>query len=182
MRFQFGVNLSDEDYLAYNQFVMLKSYYGKKQLLRYRIVLAVISCVPLLISLLGYDGSVSEKIIGMIPALILAVGIQLLLPSAFSFSIKRVLKLQKKTGKSGYSAAAQLEFYNDTFSETTDQGKTERPYSALERISILEGKYVYLHINSVMAYILPKSVFASEAQYQEFIGFITEKCPVTDRY
>ena len=42
----------------------------------------------------------------------------------------------------GYSPSAVIEFYEDVFIETTPDNKTERKYSAIERISIVDNKVV----------------------------------------
>ena len=110
-----------------------------------------------------------------------AIIAEIFTPSILTFFLKQTLKSQKKTGKAGYSPNSQIEFYDDYFTETTSDGKTENKYSAVERISILD-EYVYIHINSLMAYILPQSAFSSDEQYNDFLSFITSKCSVVDKY
>lgn len=59
--------------------------------------------------------------------------------------------------------------------------KTENKYSAVERVSVTDG-YIYIHINGLMAYILPKPSFSSDGQYEEFLSFITSKCGNVEKY
>ena len=181
MKYCFRVNISDEDYYKYNNFVALKSPYGNKMLTKCRIIiLVVIACCALLL-FINNDHPVKENLISIIPELALLAAIEIFLPRLLSLFVKITLKTQKKTGKPAYSASSQMEFYDDCFAETTEDGKTENKYSAVERVSVTDG-YIYIHINGLMAYILPKSSFSSDGQYEEFLNFITSKCGTVDKY
>ena len=82
----------------------------------------------------------------------------------------------------GYSPESIMEFYEDRLVETTSDNKTELKYSAVERISIVDHKMIYIHVNNVMSYILPISSFESREQYDRFLGFIRTKCANIDIY
>ena len=71
-----------------------------------------------------------------------------------------------------YSPSSVIEFYEDVFIETTPDNKTEQKYSAIERISVVDNKVVYIHVNNIMSYILPFSCFESKEQYNEFFAQI----------
>lgn len=75
-----------------------------------------------------------------------------------------------------------MEFCDDCFTEITDEAKTEVKYSAVERISIISGKVIYIHINKLMAYIIPIYSFESKEQYSSFISFIKTKNNNIDFY
>ena len=66
--------------------------------------------------------------------------------------------------------------------ETTPDNKTEQKYSVIERISVVDNKVVYIHVNNIMSYILPFSCFESKEQYNEFFEFIKTKCSNIDIY
>ncbi len=40
MKFQFNVNTDDKDYLDYNKYMILRSHYGKNQMVGLRVVIA----------------------------------------------------------------------------------------------------------------------------------------------
>ena len=88
----------------------------------------------------------------------------------------------KKTGKMAYSPKAVMEFYDDCFLEITPDQKTEHKYDAIERIIVVENKVVYIHINNIMAYILPLNSFNSLEQFYFFMSFIKTKCDTIDSY
>ncbi len=181
MKFRFDVNLNDNDYLDFNRFWMIKSPYGKKQLRSFRIILSVLYC--LLVFLLLYNsGFTAESFIGSVPVVIILVLSVVFWPKCLSWSLKLQIKSMKKSGKMGYSPVAVMEFYEDNFVETTPENKTEQKYSAVEQISIVDNRIIYIHTNTVMAYLLPLSCFETEAQYQDFLSFIKTKCEKVNVY
>ena len=82
----------------------------------------------------------------------------------------------------GYSPVSEMEFYDESFVEITPDNKTERKYSAIERVSVITDKVVYIHVNNVMSYILPLSCFESKEQYNNFLDFVRSKCANIDVY
>ena len=113
---------------------------------------------------------------------ILGVLFEVFLPQLNAFFLKGHLKSLKKKGKMAYSPFSVIEFYEDVFVVTTPENKTEQKYSSIERISIVSNKMIYLHINNLMAGILPFACFESKAQCDEFFEFIRTKCANIDIY
>lgn len=178
MKFKFNVNLSDADYFEYNKFWMKKSHYGKKQMLQLRLMVALFIGIYVSGTMLARDFSLGR----VIAVLILFVIFEVLLSPLYFLLLKFHLKSLKKKGKMAYSPSSVIEFYDDCFIELTPDNKTEQKYSAIERISLVDGKMVYIHINNIMSYLLPFSAFESGAQFDDFIEFIGTKCSVIDRY
>lgn len=81
-----------------------------------------------------------------------------------------------------YSPTAQMKFYEDDFIEITPTNKIEQTYSAIERISVIRDQVLYIHVNNITAYILPRTCFDSQEQYDEFFAFIKTKCANIDVY
>lgn len=181
MHYKFDITLTDNDYLDYNLFHQIRSPYGKKTINKFRILLTVIPLVFIVSILIG-DNFSKDAFIDCIPNAIVFVVFQLFLNKLMAAVLKGHIRFLKKTGKMGYSPKAVMEFYDDTFVEITPDEKTERKYTAIERVSVVENRVVYLHVNNVMAYILPMHVFESREQYYFFMSFIKTKCPVIDSY
>ena len=181
MKFVINTRATDKDYLEYNLFWAFRSHYGKKQMLSYRIILTFILLIPAAYFLISRDFE-AAAFIGIIPHIVLLLIFQLLLKKGFELFFKSHIKSLKKRGKMGYSAESVMEFYEDFFTETTDSGKTEHNYSVVERVSIICGKTIYIHINNIMAYMLPISCFESLEQYNEFVAFLNKKCSNIDVY
>ena len=181
MNFRFEVNVDDQDYLDYNIFWMLRSPYGKKQIKTFRITIVVLFAIFILISL--FSGKFTgDSFLGIIPMLIVLLLAQIFLTKFFAWSLKGQIKQLKKSGKMGYSPNSIIEFLEDSFIETTLDNKTEHNYSAIERISIVDNKMIYIHVNNVMSYMLPLSCFESKEKYNDFFNFIKTKCENIDIY
>ena len=181
MRFNFHITLNDNDYINYNMFWATKSTYGKKQMLSLRIMMAILFVFTSFFSLYG-GGFSATAWIGIIPYIVMFVLFQLLMNYFFTLILKSHVKSLKSKGKMGYSPVSDMEFYDESFIETTPENKSEQKYSAVERISVVTDKVIYIHINNVMAYILPIYCFESKEQYADFIEFIKTKCKNIDVY
>jgi len=120
--------------------------------------------------------------LGLIPQTILFALAQILLIKVFTWAFKSGIRAMKKNGKMGYSPESVIEFYEESFIETTPENKSEQKYFAIERISIVDNKMIYIHVNNVLAYIIPLSCFESKQQYDDFIEFIKTKCSNIDVY
>ena len=176
MRFRFNIKIDDKDYLNYNIFWMIKSPYGKNQVISCRIMITVICSIFAFISLYTKDFS------RIILTLVIFVLFQILLPKFLSLTVKIDIKNLKKKGKMGYSPTSVMEFYEDSFVEITPENRIEQQYSSIERISVIDDKIIYIHVNNIAAYILPLSCFESKDLYDSFVDFIKTKCPVADIY
>ena len=181
MHFKFNISLNDKDYLDYNTFWTIKSPYGKKQMLTFRILIAIIyTFVSFLFLFVG--GFSVDAWIGIIPYIILLILFEALLKPFFSWLLKGQIKSLKSKGKMGYSPVAEMEFYDESFIEITPDNKTEQKYSAVERVSVVADKVIYIHVNNVMSYILPLSCFDSKEHYNDFLDFMRTKCTNIDVY
>ncbi len=181
MKFQFHVKINDQDYFDYNLFWATRSYYGKKQIRSVRVFLMLLIAVAIIHSFL-ISGFSKETVLGIIPLLILGLLSQILLIKFYAFILKLHMKTLKKSGKMGYSPESYIEFDDDCFCETTPENKTEQKYSVIERISVVDYKMIYIHVNTVLSYILPLSSFESNDQYDCFMEFMKTKCANIDLY
>ena len=181
MKFQFDIKVNDQDYLDFNIFWMTRSSYGKKQMRNFRIWIAAAIAIPFLLSLFT-RGFSKENLLSFFPLLIVFLLCQLLLKKFNYWMIKVHIKSLKKSGKMGYSPESVLEFYDDCFVETMPDGKIEQKYSAIERVSIVDNKMIYIHVSNVMGYMLPMACFESIEQYAKFFDFIRTKCANIDVY
>ena len=181
MKFKFNIRLTDKDYLDFNKFWMLKTPYGKKQISLSRKLLYLIFAIGILILLFMRDITVLTFItIGGFS--IICLLFQALMTKFFIWSLKAQIKTMKKSGKMPYSAEAVLEFDENSFTETTPENKSELKYSCIERVSIVGGKIVYIHVNNLMAFLLPFDSFESVEEYNRFFDFIKTKVSVVDIY
>ena len=181
MKFKFNINTSEQDYVEYNRFVFFQSHYGKKDRLTFRVAITVILGIYILLSLIGGNFTL-DSFIDVLPSIILLILIQVFISPICILFLRFYIKSLKKRGKSVYSPSSILEFYDDIFIEITPENKNECKYLAIDRISVVKDKVIYIHINSLSAGILPFSCFESKEQYNEFFDFIKTKCSNIDIY
>jgi len=174
MKFKFDVTMTDQDYLDYNLFVLLKSPYNKNMLLAFRIVVSAFFAIIPSIPLLSNEFS-TGTIIGLVLIVTIIVLYNIFFSKSFARTIKSNIKKQKKKGKLSYTPVSTLEFFDDKFIETSPLNKTEQSYAVIERISIVENRVIYIHVSSVVGYIIPRSCFGSPQEYVDFIEFIKTK-------
>lgn len=118
----------------------------------------------------------------IISGILLIIIPQLLVVPFFKLAAKIQIKALIKNGKPPYSPHSVLTFYEDSFTEETEDIKTEIKYSGIDRISIVENKLIMIHTNSVQAYLLPAICFGSDIKYNLFKDFIKTKCAAVDTY
>lgn len=181
MKFKFNVNTNEKDYVEFNKFVLLRSHYGKSQVASFRILIAIVFLSFVILSL-SEEGLTLDFAAVSIPLIVGLILCQIFLKRLLGLSVKSTLKGFKKKGKMAYDPSVVLEFYEDSFVEIAPQKKTEYNYSLIERISVVDNKYIYLHTNSAAANILPMSCFESEEQKNSFLEFIKTKCAILDIY
>lgn len=88
MNYKFDVNLTDKDYTDFNIFWMLKSTYGKKQLLKCRVIIFLIFALSALFVLLTGDGSVGNFVFIGLMVVMLAL-FQIFMARFFAFFIQK---------------------------------------------------------------------------------------------
>ena len=171
MKFRFNVSINDKDYYDFNKFHNTRSPYGKKQITGIRISFAVagLLCGAFTTFTDGFD-------IYMLIALFIVFSLLVLFfPKLIGLVLKGSIRSMKKNGKMAYAPTSVMEFYDDFFCENTDETSTSYKYSVIENISVVDGKVIYIHINSVMGLILPFSSFESAEQRNAFFEFIKTK-------
>ena len=183
MKYQLNIELSEQDYIEFNEFCLLRSHYKMASKITGMRGLFAMLVAVLVMSLLIRGDFSTYAFLSIIPLLILFVVLQLCLSKPFFVRIiKKTVDAQKKSGKMAFSPSAVMEFYEDGFVETTSDSKTEQKYERVERISVVDNKMIYIHTNSITAYIVPVSCFESKEQCGEFIEFLKTKCENIDVY
>lgn len=181
MELKFSINLTEEDYIEYNKFVMFRSSYGKKRMLKIRIAVALVILVYSVIHLL-LRGVSTVSFITLLPYLLVLIIYQLIYKPLVVWEIKMSVRSQKKRGKVGYATNSEMVFLEDCFIESTDHNKTEQKYSAIDRVSVVGDKVIYIQVNSLMSYVMPVSCFETKEKYDEFMTFIKTKCNNVEFY
>ena len=181
MLFQLNINLSEDDYLDFNNFHSFESAHGKKMIRKTRIffILAMVFLAALVVLILGCTTfSVAYAALLLLFALLYMVFFKKVLTRNIKTQIKRL----KKMGKLPFDPVSTLEFYEDKMVEITALQRTEQSYSIFERICVVKDRYIFLYKSSVSAYILPVLQVKEQLNQEDFIEFLSKKCTNVEHY
>lgn len=179
--FNLKIHLTDEDYLKFNLFHQLRSPYGKQQILSLRIMIAAIFVLSAFLALFLSDFS-GLGFVYAVPLILALVIMEIFSKPFFGRALKRRVKILAKKGKMAYAPDVEMEFFDDYFTEITPESRAEQKYSLVERVSIVGTGEIYLHVNNLGGFILPRTAFSSGEERAEFIRFIKTKCETVDFY
>ena len=179
MRYVFDIFLTEADYIDFNVFHLTRSDYGKRFHRRLRTMVAVIFAVAAIVNFL-VEGispvSVAYALFLVVMGVLLAC-----IPGKFArLSVNTTIRGLKKSGKMPYSPESRLEFSDEGIQEITPEGRLEKPWKAVERLCILEGKVWYLFVNNTSGFILPVDQLKKQTDLAEFRRYLESRIPVVD--
>lgn len=181
MKFKFDIKIDETDFYKFNEFIILRSPYGKKSMMALRVAIAVMLGMFTVMSFV-MNGVTKGTLIALIPTAILMAIMQMVLNPVMKSTLKKQLKAMNEGNNKPFSPESVMEVYEDKIVDYDKDGEHTLRLGAVERVSIIKGKYVYIHQSSSMGYIIPMESFESEAQYAEFESFLTEKCKEINYY
>ena len=179
--FRFLINLSEEDYIAFNSFHAFCSPLGKKNLRKMRITIILLG-IFLSVALLTWQGLTLPTACGILAAGLYTLFYLLFYKKIILRNLKKSIENMKKTGKLPYDPVATLELYEDKLVEITPTSRTEYRYEAFERICVVSEKFILLYRSSANAYIFPIDQIRAQANQDVFLGFLYQKCPTIEYY
>lgn len=181
MQFRLNVTLTEEDYLAFNQFHSLESMAGKKMMNKTRAfftaAMVVLAALVILIS-----GWTTFSVLYTAQIGLVVLFYVLLSPKVVKWSIKAQIKRLKKAGKLPFDAVSKFEFYEDKLVEITETKRVEQSYKAMERICVVENRYIFLYNSGVGAYIFPIPQIREQLSQDDFVRFLASKCSTVENY
>jgi len=187
--YEFTFQLSDEDFLEFNQFHFSSDFSKNSRKAGINIVWIVVPAIMLVTLLLSIiRGQVDSSnfwaflIVLAIPSII-AVAIMSLVDitgggkadrAILTPLLKWQLKAIKKDGKAPFGRNNTMRFEDEYIYEISELSETRYRYSAIEKIG--EGnRAIYLYLTAVSALIVPYSVFESREHKDEFLTFVNER-------
>lgn len=177
MLYQLDLTFTEEDYLASDYFFSLQSMTAKKHIrkgfLRTSAILAAFVVLVFLVS-----GWTTWSI-----AYAVFVGLYFLLHIVlYRPRVKRRLRKTLKSRCAAFPRATKMEFYEDKFVEYTPEKRIEQTYKTLEKICLINDRYVYLCECNSLVYILPISQMRAQLNQDEFLHFLYSKCSTVETY
>ena len=181
MLFNLNINLSEDDYLDFNNFHSFESAHGKKLIRKTRIffILAMVFLAALDVLILGCT---TFSVIYAALLLLFALLYMVFFKNVLTRNIKGQIKRLKKIGKLPFDPVSTLEFHEDKMVESTAVQRTEQSYSIIERICVVKDRYIFLYKSSVSAYILPVLQVKEQLNQEDFIEFLSKKCTNVEHY
>jgi len=92
----------------------------------------------------------------------------------FSLAMKYNLKYSQNVNNKIFDIEMTLIFDKNSVTRITAESEITTKYKALRRIGETKNS-VYIYINDTKAILIPKSVFASGTEKQQFMDFVHEK-------
>lgn len=177
MRFSFNVQLTDEDYLLFNEFALKNSGMSKKADTVTKILVSSIFILAG-VNLVLTNGANPVSAVGVILLFIMGL-IFLLFSKKFAalYTKKFTRILIKGKAKKPYTPDSVIEFYDDFFKEICPDNKSEINYTAIDKISVIMNRYVLIFIDSMRGYVIPFACFKDEAEERDFLAFLGTLTP-----
>lgn len=171
--YHFKFVLTEADYLNFNRYHMRFSPVGKKRRLIFQLMVPVILLLFFLASLFNADNNGSLLITAIIYAVFSALWLLILNPLQ-NLGLKINLKSLKKSGKLPFEKEIDMDFEDEYIHQTMPDSEIKTNYSKIERIAVTEQS-IYLYVSVVSAFIVPLSVFQSQAEKLDFLEFLRKK-------
>ena len=181
MLFRLNINLSEDDYLDFNKFHSFESMHGKKLFIRTRIrfVLTMLILAAIFLLIMGATAfSITYAIALSLYTLLYMVFFKRLATR----NIKNQIKRLKKTGKLPFDPVSSIEFHEDKLVSITAEKRTEQSYSIFERVCVVKDRFILLYYSSVGSYTLPIAQVKAQLNQEDFVNFLSGKCPNVEYY
>lgn len=172
--YKFECVTTDKDYYDFNMYHAWYSPDAKKQVWFSRLYVPALLLIMFIVYIIQCDDLYTLAVEFLFFAIISIAWIFMIKPISIFF-LKRNIKSMNKKGNKAYSEYSLIEFTEDCFTETTDKAKTQYQYNAVYKIRVNEPKAIYIYINSVIACIVPLSLFETEDEKKNFIEFLCQK-------
>ena len=171
MEFQFYI--TEEDYLAFNQYALLNSTSGKRTLFLFRLCMPIIFLLLIIISII-MEENMLFVFFQTIIAIILSVICVIISKRILLQSVKGTIKNYKKDGKLPYSETGRLIFGEEGITEITTDMENRKSYSQIEKVCITD-KGLYLFFNCSTACVLTDACFSSQKKKEQLLSFLHNK-------
>lgn len=182
MLFSFNIKLNDEDYLLFNEFALKNSDMNKKTDIITKILISLIFILSVL-NLVLTNGLTPVTVVAAVFLIVMWLIFMLCSKRANAVFTKFFTRmLIKGKAKKPYTPDSVLEFYDGFFKEIAPDNKSEINYTAIEKIAVVENRYVFLFLDQIRGYVVPFACFENEAQKKEFVDFLGTICNKTEFY
>lgn len=167
---KFKINLTDDDFIAFNIYYIFKSKGGKRSITIGRssvLIVAILAIIAFAVA----RGASKVLLVEAVVLLVIAILWFFLYPNLIKRSVaKRLLKMRRE-GNLPYETEVELDFSESQVSEKTESSFRETPYSDFSQIQETD-QYIYLEKHTAESMIIPLRCVEDK---NALLGFLREK-------
>lgn len=175
--FTFNFNLSEKDFINFNEYVFYNDKSFKKNYYTFKFKLPIMIWLICIFKFI-LDCNLKAIIFSTILYFLLWIIFMCFFGFTFKNHIKKIVKMTvintKKNGTLPYDTINTINFNSDEIIEENPNKKNIFKYKAIEKIDINDN-YYYIFLNSIGAIIIPKKVIKTKKEKEEFYNFLCKK-------
>ncbi|MBR3107318.1 MAG: YcxB family protein [Clostridia bacterium] len=169
----FHLNVTDEDYVAFNVYHLFHTKAYRPRLLAARCFRAICTVLVVLALLVAGAPILITLAVGAVMAVGSVIGF-LRYPSSLAQTTAKNIDKLKKEGKLGYDPESTLELTEDEIISVTDRSRKVWKYDEIIRVGQDEER-LFLMTGSLTALILPRRCL--DGQDEALLSLLRKKCP-----
>lgn len=167
---EINYEITERDYILFNQYYMMNSDTGKKM----RTVVKTVLPIALLCLCAAVGIRNGSSIVGALLGLFFALLFVALTDRIFLWSTKFSVKMMKKTRELPYPQVGKYIFCEDRVTDVNAKGEQTVFYAAIKKACCTVDA-VYIFIESNQAFIVPYRLFPDANAKNDFIAFLRTK-------
>lgn len=185
MEYHFRYSLTADDFAEYNAYTSWHAPWQKKAKLKYLTNTGFYFFISMVATVIIIDKIKSDKtnfkvllIVGIVIALIFTYFSYYQVP----YRVKnKARKFLVKEENSHILNETDIEISEDGIINTNKESRVHQKWSSITRYAITR-EYFFLYTNSIQAQIIPKRLFTSQKEIDEFDKFLTEKISLSSSF
>jgi YcxB-like protein len=186
MDYHFKYSLTGDEFAEFNAYTVWSSPWQKKTRFNFVIRTVLYAGISMAVTIILLD-KYRHKSGNNTTVLLITLLIFLPLLSSIAyyqepFNIKRrARKLIFKEENSHILNETELELNDDGIINNDKESRVQQKWSSIIRYAVTK-EYFYLYSNSMQAQIIPKRLFNSQKEIEEFDKFLTTKIPLSSSF
>lgn len=186
MEYHFRYSLTADDFAEYNAYTSWHAPWQKKARIKFIVNIAFISLIVIPAGIIVSKYISNEKPHHYLRlGIMILVGLMVVLLFAYyqePFRIKnKVRKFVGKDENSSILGERELEINDKEIVYVNDAGRSYCKWDSITRNAVTK-EYFYLYTSSIQGYIIPKRLFSSQKEIDEFDKYLTEKIPLSSSF
>lgn len=186
MSYHFKYSLTEDDFAEFNAYTTWYAPWQKKSRFNYMLRFAlysILSYSATIIILRQLDVSAKSNfsfLISLSVVILILFGFFSFYQAPFSIKNKARKFINKEENKHILNET-DLEITDDGIISSDKESQVQLKWGSITKY-VVTKEYFYLYTNSVQAQVIPKKLFSSQQEINEFDKFLTEKIPLSSSF